>query len=78
VLYTVSALIMVRSIFRVVEYLMGADGYLLTHEWTLYLFDSLLMIIVTIVFYLRYPSELRGVKEDTEVQMLSGNLISKS
>jgi uncharacterized membrane protein len=77
-LYTVSALIMVRSIFRAVEYLMGADGYPLTHEWTLYLFDSLLMILVTVVFYLRYPSELQRVKEDAEVQMLSGNLISKS
>lgn len=37
-LYTVSLLIMARSIFRVVEYAMGQDGYPLTHEWTLYVF----------------------------------------
>ncbi|KFY31589.1 hypothetical protein V493_00977 [Pseudogymnoascus sp. VKM F-4281 (FW-2241)] len=35
-LYMVSALIMIRSIFRVVEYVMGGDGYLLSNEWTLH------------------------------------------
>lgn len=45
-LYAVSGLIMVRSIFRVAEYAMGQKGYLLTHEWSLYIFDSLLMFAV--------------------------------
>ncbi|KFA72166.1 hypothetical protein S40288_07083 [Stachybotrys chartarum IBT 40288] len=35
-LYIVSVLIMLRSVFRVVEYIMGNDGYLLSHEWTLF------------------------------------------
>ncbi|OAF60593.1 hypothetical protein VC83_03254 [Pseudogymnoascus destructans] len=34
-LYMVSALIMIRNIFRVAEYVMGNDGYLLANEWTL-------------------------------------------
>lgn len=59
-LYAVSALIMIRSIFRVAEYIMGNDGYLLTHEWPLYLFDSLLMFAVTVIFYLRHPSALQS------------------
>ena len=41
-LYAVSGLIMARSIFRVIEYAMGQKGYLLSHEWTMYTFDSLL------------------------------------
>ena len=55
ILYAVSALIMVRSVFRAIEYIMGENGYLLGHEWTLYLFDSVPMFLVTILFYLRSP-----------------------
>jgi len=55
-LYVVSALIMVRSIFRVAEYAMGNDGYLLRHEWTLYVFDSTLMFIVMVVYCFWYPT----------------------
>lgn len=54
-LYAVSAFIMIRSIFRVVEYAMGNSGYPLKHEWTLYIFDSLLMLGVMVIYYLRYP-----------------------
>ncbi|KAI9727800.1 MAG: hypothetical protein M1834_007947 [Cirrosporium novae-zelandiae] len=57
-LYGVSVLIMVRSIFRVVEYRQGQDGYPLTHEWTLYIFDALLMFIVMVIFYFWYPSRI--------------------
>jgi hypothetical protein len=71
-LYAVSGLIMIRSIFRVVEYLMGNDGYPLSHEWTLYIFDSVLMLLVTTIFYLRYPSKLQQVIRDNEdVRMIS-------
>ena len=48
-LYAVSVLILVRSFFRVVEFAMGRDGYLLQHEWTLYIFDSVLMWIVMVL-----------------------------
>ncbi|KFA52166.1 hypothetical protein S40293_00618 [Stachybotrys chartarum IBT 40293] len=65
-LYVVSVLIMVRSVFRVVEYIMGYDGYLLAHEWTLYVFDALLMFGVVVVFAWRFPGNLRPAKLDTE------------
>lgn len=55
-LYIVSALIMVRSIFRVAEYAMGNDGYLLKHEWPLYIFDSTLMFAVMVTYILWYPT----------------------
>lgn len=42
-LYLVSALVLVRSIFRVAEYLQGSEGFLLRTEAFLYVFDALLM-----------------------------------
>lgn len=54
-LYGVSALIMIRSIFRVIEFVLGTDGYPLTNEWTLYVFDSVLMWLVMVIFYLWFP-----------------------
>ena len=57
-LYAVSVLILVRSIFRIIEYAFGNNGYPLKHEWTLYCFDSVLMFLVTVIFLFRYPSNL--------------------
>jgi uncharacterized membrane protein YhaH (DUF805 family) len=57
-LYAVSALILVRSIFRIVEYVMGNDGYPLMHEWTLYVFDSLPMAVVMVIFFIWYPDQI--------------------
>lgn len=70
-LYAVSGLIMIRSIFCVVEYLMGNEGYPLSHEWTLYIFDSVLMLLVTVIFYLRYPSKLQQAIGNEDVRMIS-------
>lgn len=58
-LYFVSLLIMARSIFRVIGYAMGQNGYPLTHEWTLYVFDALLMFITMVIYGVFFPSELQ-------------------
>jgi hypothetical protein len=55
-LYIVSTLIMIRSLFRVVEYGLGYDGYPLKHEWTLYIFDTVPMFTVMVVYYFWYPA----------------------
>lgn len=57
-LYAVSVLIMVRSVFRVIEYVMGTDGYLWRHEWPLYIFDAVLMLFTVAVFAFWYPGRL--------------------
>jgi hypothetical protein len=57
-LYGVSALIVVRSVFRIVEYIMGYGGYLLRNEWPLYVFDAVLMSGVMSLFLWRFPSPL--------------------
>jgi len=49
VLYRCSGTILVRSIFRVIEYLMGNDGWILRHEIMLYVFDALLMLSVALL-----------------------------
>ncbi|KAL2862602.1 RTA1 domain-containing protein [Aspergillus lucknowensis] len=68
-LYAVSALIMVRSIFRVVEYAMGQKGYLLSHEWTIYVFDAVLMWGVMLIWGYWHPGTIR--QEVNGAQLLS-------
>ncbi|OTA91481.1 hypothetical protein M434DRAFT_22377 [Hypoxylon sp. CO27-5] len=58
VLYSVSTIILVRSIFRVVEYLQGNSGYIISHEYFLYIFDALLMAAVMIIFLVWYVDDL--------------------
>ncbi|KAI1053532.1 hypothetical protein LB506_012579 [Fusarium annulatum] len=59
-LYAVSLLIMIRSIFRIIEYAQGYTGYSLSHEWTLYIFDTLLMWLVTVIYIWRLPNGLNA------------------
>ncbi|EFQ92057.1 hypothetical protein PTNB73_01521 [Pyrenophora teres f. teres] len=56
-LYFASALILVRSTFRVIEYIGGNAGYLLSHEVFLYIFDALLMFFVMVSFNMIHPSQ---------------------
>jgi hypothetical protein len=56
ILYAASALILVRSIFRVIEYIQGNAGYLLRNEVWLYLFDGVLMLTAIVLFNIVHPS----------------------
>ena len=56
-LYATSGLILVRSIFRVVEYLQGHDGYLVKSEAWMYVFDALLMFAAAALFNVVHPSQ---------------------
>jgi hypothetical protein len=56
VLYVSSGLIMIRSIFRVIEYIMGKDGELMAKEAYLYIFDGTLMLLVSLLFNWFHPS----------------------
>ena len=59
ILYITSTLILIRSIFRVVEYLQGHDGYLSSHEIFLYVFDAILMFLVMLIFAIWYIGDLK-------------------
>ncbi|KAL3469571.1 RTA1 like protein [Aspergillus californicus] len=69
-LYLASVLILVRSIFRLVEYVQGNDGYLISHEAFAYVFDAALMFLTMVVMNVCHPSRVlvggRG-KRDAEM-----------
>ncbi|KAL5334110.1 RTA1 like protein-domain-containing protein [Aspergillus crustosus] len=55
-----SVLILVRSIIRVVEYLMGYDSYMMKQEVFIYVFDAMLMFIVLFTLNWVHPSEVNS------------------
>ncbi|KAI0144945.1 RTA1 like protein-domain-containing protein [Pestalotiopsis sp. NC0098] len=57
-IYSVSAFIMVRSVFRVLEFVLGTDGYPMSHEWTLYVFDTILIAGVMALLLVYYPDRI--------------------
>jgi hypothetical protein len=61
VLVATSLMIFIRSIFRTIEYVQGPNGYLLSHEMYLYVFDAALMAIVVIVFNIVHPSRITSL-----------------
>lgn len=61
VLFVASLLIMIRSVFRVVEYVQGTDGYLLSHEVFLYVFDALPMIVAVVLFNIWHPTDITAI-----------------
>ena len=63
VLYSASALIFVRSVFRLIEYAQGNDGYIISHEVYLYIFDSVLMFVMMVLFACIHPSEVTAYLE---------------
>ncbi|KAM0277451.1 hypothetical protein ACHAQH_005817 [Verticillium albo-atrum] len=80
-LYTTSGLILFRCKFRIIEYVMGPDGYLLSHEWPIYVFDLTLMVLTMIIFYIWYPAPIKpfvGAPEPVSVEMVTENPKSRS
>jgi hypothetical protein len=67
-LYLVSGLILIRSLFRVIEYIQGNNGSLMRNEAFLYVFDAVPMFVVVVWLHWRHPSEigllLRGLQPE--------------
>jgi len=59
--FITSSLIMIRCVFRLVEYLTGTDGYISRHESFSYVFDSTLMWFVMVILAVNHPSEIRAI-----------------
>lgn len=61
-LYIGSVMILVRSVYRLIEYIQGGtSGYIVEHEYLLYALDALLMFLVMLVFFWVHPSEIRAL-----------------
>lgn len=72
-LYIACLLILVRSVFRVVEFVEGNDGFIMRREYLLYIFDACLMSLTGIVLFIVYPGSFlpQGSKRDSELQLVS-------
>lgn len=68
ILYVNSAMIATRNIVRCAEFGAGANGYLLRHEWTTYVFDALLMVVVLVnsLFWYNYDRDAANRSIDVE------------
>ena len=79
VLYAVSALITVRSIFRVVEFIQGPRGTLMTNEVYMYVFDAVLMFLVLVVFNVYHPRTIiTKVDKVTAAMRLESRMVGGS
>ncbi|KAJ5274036.1 RTA1 like protein [Penicillium angulare] len=73
-------MILIRSIYRVIEYAQGNSGYVISHEVFIYVFDATMMFLVMIVMNDFHPSvvlkgnppvhskEQRGEHNETELE----------
>ncbi|KAL6916404.1 hypothetical protein FSST1_007899 [Fusarium sambucinum] len=71
----VTGIMIVRSVVRAVEYLQGQDGFVISHEIFIYLFDALLMFLVMLFFLVVHPGRLVKQKVDKEKRPKQGEHI---
>lgn len=58
-LYFCSLCIVVRNIYRLIEYQAGESGYLQTHEWLSYVLDVALMALMMMISLIWYFSNTK-------------------
>jgi len=73
-LYAISFLILVRSLFRVIEYIQGVDGYLYTHEVFLYVFDAALVFIAMAAMNFVHPADIARLLRNKERSFETGEM----
>ncbi|KAF3209002.1 hypothetical protein TWF679_007522 [Orbilia oligospora] len=56
-LYISCACILIRSIYRIVEFAQGWDGYLMSHEVYFYVLEALPMLPCLVIFNIFHPSK---------------------
>lgn len=66
VLYFINGLIMIRSIYRVTEYVQGSNGFLQSNEVFIYIFDATLMFTCCLIFNLFHPSRILCLSHDAD------------
>lgn len=80
-LYLSSALIMIRSIYRVAEYVTGSEGILMSKEVYLYVLDALPMVLVAFSYNFFHPGRViskgsQGKRLSvTSLEVLGGNRV---
>ena len=76
--YSASVLILIRSVYRLIEFVQGNNGYVISHEVFLYVFDAAMMFSVMVVMNGLHPSfvlnkriESPTVQSDRDIQWKS-------
>ncbi|KAF2849118.1 RTA1 like protein [Plenodomus tracheiphilus IPT5] len=68
-LYGASLCITIRNVCRVVEYALGKDGYLRTHEWPIHVYDFLPMMVTLMLCVAWYDPNIKPKgKRDIEFE----------
>ena len=57
-----AVIIIARCIFRVIEFAQGNAGYLTSHEVFMYIFDTLPMFAVQVLFHFVRADEVFGIR----------------
>ncbi|KAF2018148.1 RTA1 like protein [Aaosphaeria arxii CBS 175.79] len=55
-----SSLVLLRSVYRLIEFGLGIEGYPFTHEWIFYVFEALPMLPAIAVFCFVHPAKYLG------------------
>ncbi|KAH7391576.1 RTA1 like protein-domain-containing protein [Cadophora sp. MPI-SDFR-AT-0126] len=61
-------LILIRSIYRLIEFALGIFGYPFTHEWMFYVFESVPMVPAILVFCVWHPAAYLGGRKSHVVK----------
>jgi hypothetical protein len=70
-LYIACLLILVRSVFRVVEFVEGNDGFIMRREYLLYIFDACLMALTGFVLWICHPGSFLARSQNKRESELS-------
>lgn len=70
VLLAAGAVILIRCVYRVIEYIQGEKGALQSNEVYLYVLDAGLMLIVMLIFHFFHPSEVGSLLKGGKVARL--------
>lgn len=63
-------LLLIRAIYRIVEYAQGFDGYLMQHEVFFFVFDSLMMLLTQLCYNVVYPGKILIHKQENPAQRI--------
>ncbi|KAL4944151.1 RTA-like protein [Aspergillus oleicola] len=76
-LYVACILILIRSVFRVVEFVQGNNGWVMKREYLLYVFDAVLMAVQAMLLLIIYPGKVvKGNPRVEDVALVSEGISS--
>ncbi|CAK7225372.1 hypothetical protein SEUCBS140593_005882 [Sporothrix eucalyptigena] len=76
----VTAILILRSVVRAIEFLQGEDGFVASHEVFIYVFDALLVFLIMLVFLILHPGRLiRSARQQSKSRFeIENNILLES